>query len=331
MFGRRATIGLIFMLILMLGLVQLTQAATLDGLAFTVECGGFASQGGGLILDRDNTGLHRENIVISAVDGNGTYVFEPATDSFLIGARLSIPDGTFFAWTTQPAANPIMLTVVSPAGNGHEEQVIIKATAVCPSLVATVATTGILPADGVTSPTVPLNSPLPSATNSTDAILSQPGHVVVNAEHLFIRSGDGVAYTVVGVLSGGTELVVLGRNAKASWWYVQVGDMRGWVSNDHVVVRGDLRDTPVVRPIGELTPPTFVPFTDSPLLANPASNANRLCTIAASLDYQIVGRTATRSYYQIEATCNGAETTGWIASERGVIRNPAKLSAPVTG
>ena len=284
---RRLTIAVLLLTsLLLLGLVHLTSAAIRDGLTFVVDCGGFTSQGGSLILDRDNTGANRESIVISAVDGAGNVIFEPMADSFLVGGHLSLPLGTYLSWTSKPAANPLTVTIVSEAGNGLVAQPIYEVSGLCPTFIESAVAT-VLPSDGMTSDSVPLNTYPPSAENPVDVILTQPGYLIVNVELLNIRSGDSAGYTLVGIVEGGKNLIVLGRNANTTWWYVQIGTLRGWVNNEHVYVRGDLTDVPVVRPVGELIQPTFVPYTDSPLLAAPRSSALTLCVIPRDLEYRI--------------------------------------------
>jgi hypothetical protein len=309
--------------------LHFTSAGTLNGLNFLISCGGFTSNGGSISLDRNNTGLNREVIVISATDGAGNFIFAPAEDSFLIGSTLTIPSGTVYSWIRQPEANPITLRIVSPEGNGFEEQVLFSTTGDCTNL-GEATPTG--PTDGVTGPSVPLNAEAPRPLNDPNFVEDLEGYAIVNTDNLFVRTGDSTAYTVVAIVDGGTRLIVLGRNRDNSWFYVQAGELRGWVNNIHVTVRGDLTNIPIVEPLGEIRPPSFFVFFENPLRIAPRANAAVVCNIAGDLEYLIVGRNAARTWYQIEATCIGGTTaTGWIPVDKGAVRNPARLSAPVTG
>lgn len=327
---RKRFLWVVFSLMALLMAAQFTGAAVLDGLAFSLSCGGFTSQGGTLVLDRNNTGLNREEIIIRAVDGTGSAIFAPAADSFLVGTRLTLPAGLAFNWTRAPLANPLTLTIISSAGNDLLEQEVYSTSFNCPSL-SEISDRSLLPADGVASPSVPLNAQAPRPLNDSGSLAGQRGYLLVNTDNLFVRSGDSVGYTVVAIVDGGTQLIVLGRNPKASWWYVQAGEVRGWVNNVHVTVRGDLRGVPVVNPIGTLIPPTLFLFAENPLRAAPNNSATVLCNIPGNLEYLIVGRNQNRTWYEIEASCNGLTVRGWMPLDRGVLRNPARLSAPVTG
>lgn len=54
---------------------------------------------------------------------------------------------------------------------------------------------------------------------------------VANCYYLNVRSGPGVGYGVVQVLSRGAQVALLGRNAAGSWIYIQTGSGRlGWVN-----------------------------------------------------------------------------------------------------
>src|SRR5690606_23689561 len=111
------------------------------------------------------------------------------------------------------------------------------------------------PADGETSEPVALNTAPPRPVNPPGLPQVLPGYAVVNTDNLSLRSGDSPRYEMLGVIDGGTELVVLGRNDDRSWWYVQVGGMRGWVSSEFLALRGDLTGLPEVPVTGNLTQP----------------------------------------------------------------------------
>ena len=89
------------------------------------------------------------------------------------------------------------------------------------------------------------------------AVQATGGYLVVNAAYLNVRSGDGPGYTILGVVAGNDHLEVLGRNAAHTWWFVNADGTEGWVSDAHVVVRGNLSDTPVVESHGTLIQPTL--------------------------------------------------------------------------
>ena len=236
-------------------------------------------------------------------------------------------DGLFFAWEEVPEYNPITVSVISPAGNGLLEQVIYEANGFCTGLPTVTEEGEII--DGTTSDSVPLNVLPPEGINPENVGRSYDGYVVVNVSWLNVRSGDGVEYTEVGRVSGGTELIVYGVNLDRSWWYVEAGEVLGWVNGEHVIVRGDLSDVPYVRTMGELEPPRFFVYIDTPLWSAPGNSGFHLCEIEGDLEYLIVGQSRSGDSVAIEAVCNGATVTGWLLAELGALRNAGVVEIPV--
>lgn len=333
--------------VLIAAFIPVTQAAG-GTISFDVGCAGFVSRGSQLALNRDNTGALAEAFIISAIDGAGNTIFEPVSDVFFVGGTINWPAGDSYSWTAVPRYNPIRLQIVSVAGNGQAEQVVYENVSNCPGLPnfilgdilgaftrnALRRLTGeafvLQPADGETSDPVELNAVPPRPINPPGLAESQPGYAVVNTDNLFLRSGDGPRYTVIGIIDGGTNLAVLGRNKDRTWWYVQVGGLRGWVNAEFLVLRGDLSGIPEVPVLGELTQPSlYVGFTGNFVYASPVISSAPLCTIPGNLEFPITGRTRSTTFYRIEVTCDGVLTNAWIPAELGIVRNPAGLVIPI--
>lgn len=319
-------------LLAMLLLVVLpVQGASREGLVFRIGCEGFVSRGGDIVLNRDNTGAGREQFIITATDGNGNVVYAPSTESFRVGARITLPPGLFYGWTSAPTANPIIVRIYSPAGNELNEQTIYSVIGNCEDLDTVQLEYDFLDVlDGRTSPSVALNSVPPRPNNSPAVNLGRVGYLIVNTDNLNVRSGDGPEYTVVGIVDGGTQLVVLGRNENRSWWYVQVGEIVGWVTAELTLIRGDLTTIPIVPVVGEISRPSLFLFTSQFLLTLPIEGALTVCEIPGNVDYYIIGRTSNSAWYELEASCGGAVVTGWVPAERGGLRNPAESFIAVT-
>ncbi len=317
-------------------------------LNFEVDCVGFVSQGSELELNRDNTGALAEAFIISAIDGAGNTILEPVSDVFFVGGTVSWPEGDSYDWTTAPRYNPIRLQIVSVAGNGQAEELVYENISNCAGLPNFVLAdilgaftkealrklTGeafvLQPADGVTSDPVELNAIPPRPINPPGLAESQPGFAIVNTDNLFLRSGDDVRYTVIGIVDGGTNLAVLGRNEDLTWWYVQVGGLRGWVNSEFLVLRGDLSGIPEIPVLGELRQPSlYVGFSGNFVYGDPLIGSAPLCTIPGNLEFPILGRTRSTTWYLIEVTCDGVLTTAWIPVELGIVRNPAGLVIPI--
>jgi len=74
----------------------------------------------------------------------------------------------------------------------------------------------------------------------------QPGHVVINTSYQNIRSGPGAQFTAIAVVSGGTELPVIGVTSDAMWFLVRGSFGQGWVSQEFVLFRGVFSAIPVI-------------------------------------------------------------------------------------
>ncbi len=330
---RSASILALFSLLILLQ-VNVVSAAGRDGLQWSAGCNGFTNVRGGILLNRDNTGTGRESFTITAIDGAGNVLFGPVTESFFLFSRIYLGEGFFFPYNSAPTINPILVTLVSNAGNGLAAQTVYGVIGNCDGL-PTLSTGQVVEAevevlDGSTSPSVALNADPPRPTNPEGIGFDRTGYLVVNTTSANLRSGDGPQYTIVGRVSGRTELVVLGRNRNRSWWYVQVGNIRGWINNTLVVVRGDLTFIPVVPVLGEIFPPRFYVFSIIDVRIAPSENALTLCPVDGDLEYLIVGRNPRGTWFEIQVMCDGVATTGWIPAEAGAIRNSGDLPIRVT-
>ena len=343
---------LTLLLIVFALLIPVFSAQAAEGtLDFTVTCTGFVSNGSTLSLTRDNTGQLSEAFTITAIDGAGNSILEPISDVFFVGGSVTWEAGEGYDWSTQPLYNPIRLQIVSAAGNGLEEQVVLDAAAQCPGLanfgaIDALAAFGretlrlltgeafvLLPADGVTSAPLELNAVPPRPVNPPALLAGQPGYAVVNTDNLFFRTGDSPNYSVIGIVDGGTELAVLGRNEERTWWYVQVGGLRGWVKGEFLILRGNLTGVPEVPVLGSLTQPSlYVGYTGNPVYSLPNNFGGAVCAIPGNREFAVVGRTAASDWFLLEVPCGEdgeANALGWLQADRGLLRNPAGLVIPV--
>lgn len=329
-----ATLTALLALILVVGLIPTgtTEAARNTGLNWSIRCDSFINIEGSVALDRDNTGAGREMLNITATDALGNVLFS-ADESFIVGGSLIYPVGAKFDYAFAPQANPIRVQLTSVAGNGLPSQVVYATLGSCSTLgtVPQDEFTLIDFLDGRTSPTAPINTVPPGGANDPAVIAQQVGYLVVDTGFLNIRSGDSIQYTVVGRVAEGTELIVLGRNETRSWFYVQAGDVIGWVRSELTYVRGDLTTAPVVPVVGEFIQPRLFTFTTNPVRTIPVEGAVVVCDVPGQREYFIIGRTANITWYQVEVDCNGVTTTGWIRADRGAVRNPGGFFIPVTG
>lgn len=190
---------------------------------------------------------------------------------------------------------------------------------------------GWVPLSGVTvlTPIAGLDAAIASVGGAqgpaTDPILDS-GYAIVNIGRLNMRSGDGVGFSIVTILRGGTELSIIGRNSDASWWYVTDGDNTGWVNAEFIILRGDLTEAAVEEGDGEAITPTFYVYGNTYIYSDTTTlRSNRLCEIPGNAEYTIIGRNVSSGWLLIEADCRGP-LIGWIETSTGALRN-ANLSA----
>jgi len=324
---RRSTFILIVMALVLGVAVLPASAGSSVNATFSLGCDGFSGSGQ-ILLDRDNTGTHREAFQVVVTDGTGNIIYKPVVDSFFVGGTVSWTATNLIQWTSKPEDNPLTLRVVSLAGNNLGEQTIAVASGACEGLPSFGALPTVI--TGITSDSVDINAVPPRPTNSDEVTSKLPGFLVVNTDNLSLRSGDGPEFTLVGIVDGGTKLIPLGRNLKFTWWLVQAGDIVGWAKAEFLVARGDLTNVKVVPSEGEITPATLFVYSKSALLSAPATNAVPLCTIPGDIEYLATGRTKATDWYEIQATCDNAVVKGWLPAAQGAFRGPAGTFLPVT-
>lgn len=180
------------------------------------------------------------------------------------------------------------------------------------------------------SSSVPFGALAPRPNNPDAVIDALDGYAIVNAYSANIRSCDDVSCTQVALADGGDRLVVLGHNQDFSWWYVQAGDTRGWISNAIVFLRGDLTDLPFVATEGERTAPSvYVGYPGNPIFERVVAGSPLVCRVQGDSAYRLLGQSFNEEWLKIEATClDGTQGTGWIEAAFAIIRNPGNVSIP---
>jgi len=182
------------------------------------------------------------------------------------------------------------------------------------------------------SPSVGINQSPPLALPVDPTLVATArGYAIVNTTAANLRSGPGAQFSRVGQVRGGDNLLIIGHNANQSWWYVQTGDLRGWIFGDLVILRGDLSDLPIVETTSELIAPTlYVGFTGNPLYNELSDFAVSLCAVQGNIEHPLLGVSFNQAWYVIEATCiDGSKQVGWLTADAGLVRNPSGVILPV--
>ncbi len=115
---------------------------------------------------------------------------------------------------------------------------------------------------------VPTQGGLPTLLPTPTAFSTTPQATArLNAN---VRRGDGTIYEVVGNLSAGTTVQIIGVSSLGTNWYLVVlpNGLQGWVAPSVVDVTGNLASVPRVNPPA---PPTPTPI---PVTATPSSTIN---------------------------------------------------------
>ncbi len=301
---------------------------------FSLSCTGIESNGGKVILSRDNTGDGLERIALLATDGDGNLIYGPVVETLPVGSTVDYPRGLFESWAVTPAANPLFFSITSEAGNGFARETVYRSQGNCTDLdrASGLSLTQQNPADQLPGTVLgdATSNDAPSApveARDLADIFGLQGTGVVTANRLNVRAGDGIQYRRLNVVTGGMELNIIGRNEAASWWYVAFGEQRGWVSADYVLLRGDLQYSDDIAvagenliPRGEVIFPRFIFYQDYPIHAQPTTSSQVVCEMAGNVEYNVLGRTDSWTWYQLQVTCNGIPLTGWAQANLGALR-----------
>ena len=156
--------------------------------------------------------------------------------------------------------------------------------------------------------------------------LVQP-RVIVNTSYMHVRSGPGAIYSSIGVLPGGTELPVLGRNRDTTWWQVSTIYGVGWVSAEFVIPRGDMRIVPVVESAGVIEQPrAAVMGAPVNVYVLPDVGSSLLGIALVGSELPISGKTGDGVWWQVETNVGG----GWVRQADVALRGNAAAVPVVT-
>lgn len=105
---------------------------------------------------------------------------------------------------------------------------------------------------------------------------TQPTILALNANLINVRSGPDTRYPVIGSLLFREVRPIVGRDASAPWWLIQLNERQtGWVADAVVEVQGNTTAVPIVAapPLDGATVTPGAPWqpTTPPLCATPAT------------------------------------------------------------
>jgi TolB protein len=108
-----------------------------------------------------------------------------------------------------------------------------------------------VPPESTLAPSSPtaLESTTPDGENSVDKVEGK-----VTAYGLNVRTGPGTAYPIIGGLSLGDAVEVVGENATDDWLQIVYNEQKGWIAAAYVDLTGSLAEAPRVS--APPSPPT---------------------------------------------------------------------------
>jgi hypothetical protein len=123
----------------------------------------------------------------------------------------------------------------------------------------------------VAPPTPPTRSASPTTAGSRASAQPTP-YAVVLPTQADTRRGPGTAYDLVAAVSGGQELMVLGRSTGSDWWRVCcVANQPVWISGQEVALNNPTNLVPALTPA-----PTPTPLPTATRTATPTAVPTRM-------------------------------------------------------
>lgn len=102
-------------------------------------------------------------------------------------------------------------------------------------------------------PATPTETPPPTETPSPEV------NGVITASSMWVRSGPGSRYVMIGGVRFDDEVTLIGRTADNSWFLSE----RGWLFGEYIESESDLSVLPVLYDF-ESEAPTLTPITTTP-------------------------------------------------------------------
>jgi uncharacterized protein YgiM (DUF1202 family) len=178
-----------------------------------------------------------------------------------------------------------------------------------------------------TLPVVSGPAPTPPVSPTPTPPAVPPNTAVVATGALNVRSGPGVAYSVVTVVYQGQSLQLLGRNANSSWVQVRTPSGHvGWVNATLIQTAVPIYTLPVVG-VAPATPAAVVVTGAANVRSGPGTTYTMVAVVTQGEQVTLLGRNSDSSWVQIRLASG---TVGWVNSTL-VQSNVPISSLPVVG
>lgn len=167
-----------------------------------------------------------------------------------------------------------------------------------------------------------------TSTTTTTTVVRSAARVIINTGNLNVRTGPGSQYSSIAVVSGGTELDVIGFAPDGIWYQVRGNFGTGWVNSEFTIFRGNGRGIPVIRDFSNasLARPSARITNAVTLYAAPNPTLGTVGVLSGPLDVFVVARTPNSDWVQLETSIG----FGWVQS--GLVTITGDLSlVPTVG
>lgn len=156
---------------------------------------------------------------------------------------------------------------------------------------------------------------------------AQAGSIAtVNTPKLNIRNGPGAGYAVLGTVSQGSTITLLGRNADSSWAFIRTASLlEGWSSTLFLTTTIQLSSLPVLGTGTTVEPTASVIVGSLNVRSGPGTNYPVLLTVGTGHVMSMLGRNNDGSWVMVRV--NGV--VGWV-NESSIVPQSPIMSLPNT-
>jgi uncharacterized protein YgiM (DUF1202 family) len=185
------------------------------------------------------------------------------------------------------------------------------------SLADMVAQNVATPAVMGTASALPMGT---AAANATTVPSVAGPTAIINVASLNVHEGPGSAFNVLGTLSSGTVVPIVGRNADGSWIQVTTDFGMGWISIDLVITKNYFGNAPVVTVSVTPTPNIFMLVLTGTVNVHTGPNIafDVITTVDAGTHLPILGTSADHRWWYVQT----AAGKGWISKFTGKAFGP---------
>ena len=133
----------------------------------------------------------------------------------------------------------------------------------------------------------------------------------VNVQDLHLRRGPGFSAPIIGVLTAGTQISLVGRDPSAQWLEVDTPIGHGWVSASFVVTGGDLAALPITS--GSVTPYAAVAVYPAVAVhSGPSLDFPIISILFLGENVDVIGHDTFYVWLEVRAVDG---TVGWVLSQ----------------